>query len=103
MLKHLSILSAMVLMVCVNISLADSPSSHGQLIAQQKEQKTEESDDISDLMDAEDEEPITVKDPIESWNRGVHEFNDKMYFYVLKPLAQLWQAQGMRLCGHSLL
>jgi len=90
-LKYLSIVSALVLMVCINNSLAASPSSNDQLIAQQKEQKTEASDDLTDLMDSEEEEPIAIKDPIASWNRAMFEFNDKLYFYLLKPAARAWQ------------
>ena len=95
MLKYLSIVSALVLMVCATQSLAASSLSRDLLIAQQKEQKTEESteasDDLSDLMDADESEPIAVDDPIASWNRGVFQFNDKMYFYVLKPAAEIWK------------
>jgi phospholipid-binding lipoprotein MlaA len=91
MLKYLSIVSALVLMVCATHSLAASSSSRDHLIAQQKEQKEEASDDLSDLMDADDEEPIAVEDPIASWNRAMFQFNDKLYFYLLKPVAQVWQ------------
>ena len=90
MLKYLSIVSALVLMVCLNNSLAASPSGNDQLIAQQEEQK-KESDDLNELMDLEEDEPIAIKDPIASWNRGVFEFNDKMYFYLLRPAARAWQ------------
>ena len=78
MLKYLSIVSALLLMVCLNNSLAASPSGNDQLIAQQDKQEKEASDDLSDLMDPEEEEPIAVKDPIASWNRGVFQFNDKL-------------------------
>jgi phospholipid-binding lipoprotein MlaA len=37
----------------------------------------------------EDLEPIeTIADPYESYNRFLHAFNDKFYFYVLKPTAK---------------
>jgi phospholipid-binding lipoprotein MlaA len=91
MLKYLSIVSALLLMVCLNNSLAASPSGNDQLIAQQDKQEKEASDDLSDLMDPKEEESIAVKDPIASWNRGVFQFNDKLYYYLLEPTARAWQ------------
>ncbi len=35
-----------------------------------------------------DEEPLEVWDPIEPFNRGMFWLNDKLYFYVLKPVAR---------------
>ena len=91
MLKYLSIVSALVFVVCVNNSAAASSSNHDLLIAQQEKQSKEDSDDLSELMDSEDAEPTLVKDPMASWNRAMFEFNDKMYFYLLKPLALVWR------------
>ncbi len=34
------------------------------------------------------EEPVRVYDPIEPFNRAMFWFNDKLYFYVLKPVAR---------------
>lgn len=36
----------------------------------------------------EEEEPIEVKDPYQSFNRAMFNFNDKLYFHVLKPIAK---------------
>lgn len=36
----------------------------------------------------EDEEELEVWDPIEPFNRGMFWFNDKLYFYLLKPVAK---------------
>lgn len=42
-----------------------------------------------DVADAMDEAPlVTVADPLEPWNRAMFDFNDKLYFWVLKPVAQ---------------
>lgn len=30
-------------------------------------------------------EPVTVKDPIQPYNRAIFTFNDKFYYYVIKP------------------
>lgn len=33
------------------------------------------------------EEKVTIADPIEPFNRAMHTFNDRMYFWLLKPVA----------------
>ena len=38
------------------------------------------------------EELVTIADPLEPINRAVHQFNDKLYFWALKPVAQGYQA-----------
>ncbi len=38
----------------------------------------------------EDEAPL-IADPLEGWNRGVFWFNDKLYFYLLKPVARVYR------------
>ncbi len=35
-----------------------------------------------------EEEPIIISDPLEPLNRGIFWFNDKLYFYLLKPVAR---------------
>jgi phospholipid-binding lipoprotein MlaA len=35
-----------------------------------------------------EEEIATIPDPLESFNRAMFRFNDKLYFWVLKPMAQ---------------
>jgi phospholipid-binding lipoprotein MlaA len=50
-----------------------------------------EPDDFNDdelLFLDEDEEFLDVYDPLEPINRGVFWFNDKLYFYLLKPVAK---------------
>jgi phospholipid-binding lipoprotein MlaA len=37
---------------------------------------------------AEDEQELEVWDPLEPFNRGMFWFNDKLYLYVLKPMAK---------------
>jgi phospholipid-binding lipoprotein MlaA len=34
------------------------------------------------------EERVTIADPIEPFNRAMHQFNDKLYFWALKPVAR---------------
>lgn len=40
----------------------------------------------------EDFEAVTIADPIEPWNRLMFHFNDKLYFWVLKPVARGYNA-----------
>jgi phospholipid-binding lipoprotein MlaA len=49
----------------------------------------DDDDDLSFLDD--DEEILDVWDPIEPFNRGMFWFNDKLYFYLLKPVARGWR------------
>ncbi|MCX7816813.1 MAG: VacJ family lipoprotein [Syntrophales bacterium] len=39
-------------------------------------------------IDTEEEERIEIPDPLEPFNRVMFTFNDKLYFFVLKPIAQ---------------
>ena len=48
-----------------------------------------EDDDLSFLYD--EEEAVEVYDPLEKLNRGIFWFNDKAYFYVMKPVAKGWR------------
>jgi len=52
-----------------------------------------------------EEEKVGIADPLEPFNRAMYHFNDKLYFWVLKPVAQGYQkivpsAHGW--CGQSL-
>jgi phospholipid-binding lipoprotein MlaA len=48
-----------------------------------------EDDDLS-FLDEEDD-IVEVYDPFETFNRGMFWFNDKAYFYVMKPVARGWR------------
>ncbi len=39
-----------------------------------------------------EEENVRIADPIEPWNRAMFHVNDKLYFWVMKPLAQGYKA-----------
>jgi phospholipid-binding lipoprotein MlaA len=51
---------------------------------------TDEDTDDNDDYDDEPfkEERATIDDPIEPFNRAMHSFNDKLYFWLLKPAAR---------------
>ena len=65
-------------------------NSKGYLLAQAGTTKAG-SDDL-DFLDEEDQEPVHVADPLRGWNKAMFVFNDKTYFWVLKPLAQGYKA-----------
>lgn len=48
------------------------------------------SDEDEEWMDEEEDAPLLVADPLEPWNRMMFHTNDKLYFWVLKPLAQAY-------------
>jgi phospholipid-binding lipoprotein MlaA len=37
------------------------------------------------------QKPVMVPDPLEGWNRVMFRINDRLYFWVLKPVAQAYQ------------
>ncbi|MEW6586765.1 MAG: VacJ family lipoprotein, partial [Nitrospirota bacterium] len=39
-----------------------------------------------------EEEVLTIADPIRPWNVAMYHFNDKLYFWLLKPVAQGYSA-----------
>jgi phospholipid-binding lipoprotein MlaA len=43
-----------------------------------------------------DEKPIAVSDPLSPFNRAMFEFNDRLYFWVLKPVSRGYMAVAPR-------
>lgn len=53
---------------------------------------TEDVDNDLDYLDDDfDEEIVEVPDPLAKFNRGMYHFNDKLYFWALKPTAQVYR------------
>lgn len=48
----------------------------------------EEDEFTDDFADEDGGQALTVYDPLEKFNRGMFWFNDKVYFYALKPVAR---------------
>jgi phospholipid-binding lipoprotein MlaA len=46
------------------------------------------SEDLDFLEEEVEEEIVQVADPLKPWNRAMFHFNDKLYFWFLKPVAQ---------------
>ncbi|ABC76141.1 MlaA family lipoprotein [Syntrophus aciditrophicus] len=56
-------------------------------------EETDVSDDLeSDYLPEEGEEQptVTISDPLEPFNRAMYHFNDKLYFWLLKPVGQAY-------------
>ncbi len=47
--------------------------------------------DVSDDDDYEDEDELSVPDPLSLWNKGMFHFNDKFYFWILKPVTKAYK------------
>jgi len=58
----------------------------------EEKQDAEDSDNLeSDYVPEEgEEEPATISDPLEPFNRAMYHFNDKLYFWLLKPVSQAY-------------
>lgn len=54
--------------------------------------KNGNTDDDDDFTKVDEKDTITIADPFEQINRGVFWFNDKFYFYLLKPVARGYRA-----------
>ncbi|MGD0844906.1 MAG: VacJ family lipoprotein [Geobacteraceae bacterium] len=52
--------------------------------------KAEAAPEEAEAVEAEEE--ATIADPIEPWNRAMFQFNDKLYFWALKPVARGYNA-----------
>jgi phospholipid-binding lipoprotein MlaA len=49
--------------------------------------------DLDVFLDEEpEEEALRVSDPLQPWNRAMFQFNDKLYFWLLKPVAKGYKA-----------
>jgi phospholipid-binding lipoprotein MlaA len=44
-----------------------------------------------DLFDTSEEEVVTIADPLQPLNRGIFWVNDKLYFYLFKPVARVYR------------
>ncbi len=60
-----------------------------QTTSKQGDNEEDSSDDSLEFFgeDAE-EEVVQVADPLSPWNRAMFHFNDKLYFWLLKPLSR---------------
>jgi len=45
-----------------------------------------------DTKEEKKEETISIADPLYYWNKGMFHFNDKLYFWIMKPVAEAYKA-----------
>jgi phospholipid-binding lipoprotein MlaA len=55
-----------------------------------EEEATDEYEEDEEYL--EEEEMETIADPLKPFNQLMFDFNDKLYFYLLKPVAQVYEA-----------
>lgn len=76
--------------VPVSATAQTTPKSAGAAAKPMEEEYVEDEFDESSA-NAAREEKVKIADPLEPFNRAMHEFNDKMYFWAVKPVAQGYQ------------
>jgi phospholipid-binding lipoprotein MlaA len=88
----------------------EATSSQGEELIQAQDKLTQKPDEpieepdkeknTSDIEESTEEEEVPqIADPISPWNKGMYYFNDKFYFWLLKPVSQGYSAvvpEGMR-------
>jgi len=66
----------------------------GDVTEKELGEKPSPSDEYGNVAEGEGEaatgEGAQISDPIEPWNRAMYHFNDKLYYWALKPVAQGW-------------
>ena len=73
---------------------AQSVSQNREIFSSEEPQSNlEENDEFLDEFESEfEEKAVRVADPLSSWNRAMFHFNDKFYFWLLKPVARGYKA-----------
>ena len=71
-------------------AVGNSSTDGNMLIASASGVASEEDEDFELAADEDKTVPkaVSVADPLEPWNRAMFVFNDKCYFWLLKPIAQ---------------
>jgi phospholipid-binding lipoprotein MlaA len=70
------------------ILVVDSGQQAADAQVQPKKQSANDDQNFDYEDDTFKEERIEIADPIEPFNRAMYQFNDKLYFWALKPVAQ---------------
>lgn len=86
-----------VIFLFVSVSLAEteeeaSLKSEPSFFLAQGDTYDDAMDDLDFLDEEDDEEIIQVADPLKGFNKAMFAFNDKAYLWVLKPVAQGYEA-----------
>jgi len=70
----------------IKSSVADQPKSEG--VSTAGHPQTEARDTVSEEEPTEENEVVTIADPIKPWNTAMYHVNDKFYFWLLKPVSK---------------
>ncbi len=87
--KLATVVLSMFLVTCL-MSFGSFPKLPGQMKLCLVNAHAEEVDET--LPPEETEQPEQIKDPLEPINRVFFHFNDKLYFWVLKPISRVYKA-----------
>jgi len=70
------------------------PSQENETLPEPSKEPEEKPDeDIGDITEEEgEEEVVQIADPLYPWNKTMYHFNDKFYFWLMKPLARGYSA-----------
>jgi phospholipid-binding lipoprotein MlaA len=64
----------------------------GEMEQMPSDSKMEDNSDEDFFEDEFEEDKVEVADPLSAWNRAMFHFNDKLYFWVTKPVARGYKA-----------
>jgi phospholipid-binding lipoprotein MlaA len=78
--------SSQAVLLASNADEVPAKSSDNPIDASDNEYKDDQN--LDDANDTFKEEKVEIADPLEPFNRAMHQFNDKLYFWALKPVAQ---------------
>lgn len=77
----------------VSVALPGPASNTASPLKASADSESADDDDLASGEEGLDEAPPpTIADPIEPFNRAMYHFNDKLYFWVTKPVAQGYKA-----------
>lgn len=72
----------------LNAAPPDFPKAFLQVAATSGDESPRKGENLQDEKEWAEEEEATISDPLEPFNRAMFQFNDKLYFWALKPVAQ---------------
>lgn len=70
---------------------AQIPPNPPEMPVKSETRNVDDYGDIEDLETMSEEAKVEIADPLEPFNRAMYHFNDKLYFWLLKPVAQGYQ------------
>jgi len=82
--------------VWADVGVESSPVSEGKTVETVSDEKSPATDSFDEDVESEDidmeSEKVFVKDPIQPYNRAIFGFNNKLYFYFMKPMYKGYNA-----------